>query len=84
MIGGQEPDVTLFLGRKMINLKSVDSNTIRKENSYLIVGQYFVGDLESIWTDWKINLKEIDKIDVDFEKITWPYANWSYTIFEIS
>ena len=80
----QEPDVTLFLGRKMINLKSVDSNTIRKENSYLIVGQYFVGDLESIWTDWKINLKEIDKIDVDFEKITWPYANWSYTIFEIS
>lgn len=80
----QEPDVTLFLERKMINLKSVDSKTIKRKNAYLIVGQYFVGDLESIWTDWKINLKEIDKIDVDFEKITWPYANWSYTIFEIS
>lgn len=79
----QEPDITLFLGRKMIDINTTNSSTIIKNNAYLLIGQFFLGDLDTITSDWKIDLKPVDNIEVKADKVTWPYANNSYTIYEI-
>lgn len=79
----QEPDVTLLLEKKMTDINTTDSNSIIRNNSYLLIGQFFSGDIDSIVDKWKINLEAVDKIDVDFSKATWPFANNSYTIYKI-
>lgn len=80
----QEPDVTLFLNRKMTDISTTDSNTIIRDNSYFLIGQFFTGDLESIMNSWQINLEPIDEIEVDFNRLIVPYANNSYAIYKIN
>ena len=67
----------------MIDINTTNSSTIIKNNAYLLIGQFFLGNLDTITSDWKIDLKPVDNIEVEADKVTWPYANNSYTIYEI-
>lgn len=80
----QEPNVTLFLDRKMIDICTINFEELDAENGYLIIGRRFDNEdpykLESMYS---IRLEEIDLIDVDYTRLDPFSSDKLFTIYKI-
>lgn len=80
----QEPDVTLFLDRKLTDIQDVDIDQLDYNNSYFIVGRRFdCKSTDLIKQYFHIELEEIDNIDVDYEKCYGHNSNELFSIYRI-
>lgn len=57
----QEPYVTLYLDREMVDIWNVEPEDVKKENAYFLVGRRF--DYETV--EYVSNLKNINMVPVD-------------------
>lgn len=79
----QEPQISLNLDREMISVYDVISGdrNLDMENGYFVVGRRFDGaSVDSIAKMLKVSLKEVDNIEVDYDRC-YPFN--SYELFSI-
>ncbi len=80
----QEPNITLYLERKMVDIHSVDANTISRDNAYFIVGRRFDNELiNEVKQQWEIEMHEIDNIMVNYDMLNRFNSEELFTIMEI-
>lgn len=71
----QEPNITVFLDRKMTNLEIEVPEKIDYDNGYFFIGQTFLAGTaeeieEKLYESLNIELVKIDNIEVDPERIS--------------
>ena len=81
----QEPDITLFLDRHMIDILRIDINSLDLEHSCFIVGRRFDDcTIETVEKEFDIKLKRINKTIVDYDRLESYGSHELFSIYSIS
>jgi len=81
----QEPNVTLFLDRKMTNAEGLFNGSRHlTENCYLLIG-HLINDLSKKDAEEKLNVRliRINNIEVDYDKLSYPFDHMDYLNYSI-
>ncbi|RKM54462.1 hypothetical protein D6853_13120 [Butyrivibrio sp. X503] len=80
----QEPDVTLFLDRSMIDLESVDREEEPVEGGYFLIGRRFDNhNISDIEESFDIELEKVSNLDVDYDAFYTYNAEELFSIYKI-
>lgn len=80
----QEPNITLFLDRKMTDINSVTPDSIDRGNGYFIIGNFYSGFTSTdIEKQWNITLHKINEIVMEKEYQEGFVGDESYSIYKI-